>query len=517
MENNEIVLHPSQWKIHIVNANVTYCPWARSAGKTTGGIGPRYNHLRKAMPRSQSILFSDTYERIHDKLVPNIELFLQEKLKLQDGRDYVSFRKPPDHWQKPLIPIKKYDHVISFADGFAVCCVSASVEGSANSFNAQSAIIDEAKFIKEEKINTELLPALRGAKELFGHLPEYLSHWYFTDKWGENISWLLAKKNRCDQKLIQAVLSLEIKIQQWQLDAFSYSSSATQYKYLNKVNAYRKKLDAIKKDLVYYCESKPYENEPAVGKKYFRDKRRDLSELEYNVAILNLDPDTVVNTFYPALARVRHYHKIMTDTNEQQPLIAAMDYQWRITPMVVGQYGTLPGSIDQTFNIVNSIHTLHPQGGIKATVNAFCEYYKARNDKSVYYVYDHTATAKHSDSDSFKDIAVKAWLANDWNVIDIHMGQAPLHHTKHETIKKLMLLNKIMFNDIRAYYLLESMRNAGAITTGGITKKDKSKEKTAKNPVEQTDYSDAFDTLAIGVVEMNLVSSYKSSFADISM
>lgn len=517
MENNEIILHPSQWKIHLVNANVTYCPWARSAGKTTGGIGPRFDHLRKAMPRSQSILFSDTYERLKDKLVPNVELFFQEKLKLQDGRDYVSFKKPPDHWRKPIIPIKKFDHVISFSDGFAICCASAGVDGSANGYNAQSAVIDEAKFVKEDTINTELLPALRGAKELFGHLPEYLSHWYFTDKWGENISWILAKKKRYDEKLVQAVLSLELQVQQWQAEASKYSSTATQYKFLNKAETVRKKLDIIKKDLVYYCESKPYENEPAVGKKYFRDKRRDLSELEYNVAILNLDPDTVVNTFYPALARLRHYHKLMNDTTEEQPLIVAMDYQWKITPMVVGQWGTLPGRTEQTFNIVNALHTLHPDGGIKATISAYCEYYKTRNDKSVYYVYDHTATAKHSDIGSFKEIAVKAWLANDWNVIEIHMGQAPAHNTKHETIKKWMLVDKIMFNDVRAHFLLESMRNAGAITTGGITKKDKSKEKTAKNPVEQTDYSDAFDMLAMAVVEMNLVSSYQSNYADISM
>lgn len=502
MQSNEVILHPSQWKIHVVNANVTYCPWSRSAGKTTGGIGPRLNHLRKVMPRSQSIFYSDTYERIHDKLVPNIELFLQEKLKLIDGRDYVTFKKPPDHWKKPIIPIKKFDHVMSFADGFAVCCASAGVEGSANGYNAQSAIIDEAKFVKEETINTELLPALRGAKELFGHLPEYLSHWYFTDKWGEQIKWILAKKDKSNEKLMQAVLSLELQLQQQTANP--------------KTVALRKKLDLIKKDLVYYCESKPYENLPAVGKKFFRDRRRDLSELEFNVAILNLDPDSVVNTFYPALSRAKHYHKLMDDTTEEQPLIVAMDYQWKITPMVVGQWGILPGAVEETFNIVNSIHTLHPDGGIKATVNAFCEYYKTRADKCVYYEYDHTATAKHSDIDSFKDIAVKAWLANDWNVIEIHMGQAPAHNTKHETIKKWMLLNKIMFNDIRAHHVLVSIQNAGAITTGGITKKDKSKEKTAKNPIEQTDYSDAYDMLTMAVVEMKLVSSYQGSFADIS-
>jgi hypothetical protein len=48
----------------------------------------------------------------------------------------------------------------------------------------RAAIIDEAKYCNEEKIDTEVLPALRGAKEQFAHLPEYLSVWMFTDKFG---------------------------------------------------------------------------------------------------------------------------------------------------------------------------------------------------------------------------------------------------------------------------------------------------------------------------------------------
>src|SRR3954469_13143333 len=104
-----IDLLDSQALIRVINANVTYCAWPRGGGKTTRGIGPHIQHLSEIMPRSQVLLFSDTYERLFDRIVPNIVHFLQSKLYLVEGIDFVLFKKPPDHWTKPLIPLTKFD------------------------------------------------------------------------------------------------------------------------------------------------------------------------------------------------------------------------------------------------------------------------------------------------------------------------------------------------------------------------------------------------------------------------
>src|SRR5690242_12064016 len=98
-DTSVINLTKSQSLIHLVNAQTTYCVWARNSGKTSAGIGLPVLHLSEVMPRAQVLLYSDTFERLNDVLVPAI-------------------------------------------------------------LNAYAALVDETKFIKEKKINTELLPAV---------------------------------------------------------------------------------------------------------------------------------------------------------------------------------------------------------------------------------------------------------------------------------------------------------------------------------------------------------------------
>ena len=134
IDYKEVKLHDSQAMIQIINANTTYCAWARGGGKTGGGIGPRILRISEVMPRCQILLFSDTYERLETRIVPNIINFLQDKLGLVEDVDFVKYKKPPEHWAKPLIPLDKFEKVISFSSGMALCLVSLRVEGSANAF-----------------------------------------------------------------------------------------------------------------------------------------------------------------------------------------------------------------------------------------------------------------------------------------------------------------------------------------------------------------------------------------------
>jgi len=492
-------------------------------------IGDRIEQLNDAMPRSQIILFSDTFKRLEERIVPNILSYFINDADMIEGEDFVCYKKPPDFWTKPLIPLKDFEHVISFSSGMALCLASQAVPGSANAYNAQALIVDEAKYMEEPVINTEVLPALRGNKKLFGHLPEYRSHWYFTDKYGRNIKWLLAKKRLSNDKLAQAIITKQYEIFELQAKLETVSSSATKDKILDTIAAIETKLQVIRRNMVYFCEAEAYENLDVLGKKFYRDLKRDLTKNEYEISIENKDPEKVENTFYPTLSKKDHYHQLMNDTNEHQPLIVAMDYQWKITPMVIGQWGILPGKEEETFNIVNSVHTFHPffnkaeddevkPGSIKNTVQAFCDYYKDRADKTVYYAYDHTATGRHSDSPCFKDIAIEKWNENDWTVIEVVIGKAPEQHDKHEEIKPLLESNVIMFNDVRAWAVLKSIENTGAIKSGNKTKKDKSQEKKLNNdPVEQTDYSDAFDMLVWAVLVMQLVEAYQPGFVDMSV
>src|SRR5205085_7863602 len=103
--------------------------------------------------------------------------FISNEMGLKENHDYVRFKKPPDHWVKPLIQPGKFDRVVSFSTGFVLCCGASGEDGSVNGFNAQSAIIEETKFVNRKRIKSQLFKALRGGLKRFGHLPEYRSVW----------------------------------------------------------------------------------------------------------------------------------------------------------------------------------------------------------------------------------------------------------------------------------------------------------------------------------------------------
>src|SRR3954466_6235892 len=99
-------------------------------------------HLSEVMPRAQVLLYSDTFERLQDVLVPAILGFLENEAGLIEGEDFIKYKRPPDYWTRPLTPLDKFDKVISFRSGFCLCLASQKVSGSANGFNVYAAIVD---------------------------------------------------------------------------------------------------------------------------------------------------------------------------------------------------------------------------------------------------------------------------------------------------------------------------------------------------------------------------------------
>ena len=504
----QVTLHNSQALIQIINANVTYCAWPRAGGKTGGGIGPRLQYLSETMPRAQILLFSDTYERLVDRIIPNIIDFLQNKLKLVEGEDFVKYKKPPENWEKPLIPLDKFDRVISFATGTALCLVSLTVEGSANAYNAQAAIGDEIKFCDEEKIDTEVMPALRGAQKEFGHLPEYLSVWMFTDKYGPKIKWYLKKKKLVNQTAVEIVYALQMQIIALQNEiAANPDNQKLHFENSGMIRKYKEKLNRIRKHLVYYSDMKPYENLQTLGDFFFKRARRICkSEYMYNVAYLNHDPDKIEHTFYPTFDQQNKYKGII-DYDPLKPFIIAMDYNWRISPMPVAQISKIPGNNYTTLNFIDYLYELHPKG-IEDTIDSFCKKYEHHFTKEIHYICDHTAIGRTPTKRTFSDVVTQSFNQHGWRVIMHYTGDAPDHDIKFENIKKWLTQKSdyaIRVNEITCDQLIKSIEQSPAITSGGVTKKDKRTEKNINFPAEDSTHgSDAFDQVLWGIFELDV-------------
>ncbi|WP_438946750.1 hypothetical protein [Sediminibacterium sp.] len=501
----EINLNDSQADIQIVNANTTYALWPRSGGKTGGGIAPRILRLDKVMPRSQILIVSDTYERLETRIIPNVMNFFIEKFKLIEGVDFVKYKKPPENWTKPLVPLDRFERVISFPSGMALCLVSLAVEGSANAFNAQAAIFDETKFLKEADINTEVVPALRGAEDKYGHLPEYLSKWFFTDKWGD-VKWLLNKRKLVDKKAVDVVRVLQMEIFRLEKEAQSYVSPIYKRQYRDKIQAIETKINRIRKHLIFVSEMAPYENKQVVGEFYFKSQKRTCKKLEYDVAILNKDPDQIEQCYYPTFSSKNKYEGL-EDINATLPFIVAMDYNFRISPMPAAQLSRLPGNEIRTVNIVDYHYAENPKG-IEDTISSFCKTHENHQNKLVHYIFDHTAIGRSPIKTTFKDEVVKAFHSNKWDVIEHYIGDAPDHDVKHLALKRIyenMGEDAVMKNLVTCEMLIKSIEQTPAIIVNGVTKKDKRTEKDKNFPAaESTHGGDACDQLLWGLFEWGI-------------
>lgn len=518
----ETDLNRSQALLQLINPNIAYCLWPRAGGKTSGGIGPRILHLSEVMPRSQVLLFADTFERIEKVLLPSIENFLIEELGLIQEVDFVTHKKPPEHWTKPLFVPKKWDHVIAFATGFCLCEVSMSVPGSGNGFNAQAAIGDEVKYIDEKKFKSEVRPAIRGGKKLFGHLAEFQSIWFFSDKFpslGADIGWVLKKKKLVDQQTVDIIYTLKLTSIKLEQELESCESESSKYRKQKEIDEIEDMLRVLRKDLVYYSDALPYENIDVLGEKYFRDLQRDLTKYEYAVAIENLDPDRAIEPFYPNLSSW-HYYKGLQDYNPNKSLIIALDYQFAITPIVTAQFDRLPGSPYLTLNFISSLHALHDEGGQDKALEKWCDHFESHPNKIVYYIFDQTAVGRTPRGTTFKQYIVDALTLRGWAVIEVYTGDTPDHDIKFEILKKLMSRRAdgaIRMNETTNEYLKVAMEKTDAVLSGGKTKKDKTSEKSKKVPPEEsTHYPDAFDQIAYGALELQLIPWTDDSEIDIS-
>lgn len=505
MEPTVFNLLPTQGLLPMVNANTTYCLMQRGGGKTTC-IGQRIQHLDRVMSGSQILLFSDTYKRLQDRIVPNIINFWENKLKWVEGVDFVKYKKPPESFKQPIIKLDKFEHVITLSSGTSLCLVSLAVEGSANAYNASAAIGDEVKFCKEEQINTEIVPALRGEARRFGHLAEYMSIWMFTDKFGPNTKWLLQKRKLQNKQAIEMAKVMQLHVWNRQNDLYHAASTATIDKIKDEIHAYEEKLTRLRKNMVYVCEMQPYENKENLGEDYFKRAKRICTPYEFDVAILNLDPDKVEQAFYRAFSSSHKYFGI-NDYNHRLPFYIALDYNFKIVPMPVTQVAPLPGSVYNTINIVDEVFVKDPKG-ISDCINDFCDRYSQHVCKEVHYIFDHTAIGRTPIKTTFKHEVVKGFEQNGWMVHEHYIDQ-PDHDLKHLNINNWLEHDgehAIRVNADKCIYLIKSIEQSPAILRQGKTEKDKSTEKDNNFPQEEsTHFSDAFDMLLWGLIEHNLV------------
>ena len=509
----------SQWLSRVIRAIVEYWIIGRGGGKTKGIIAPRIIDLVHEMPRSKGVFLTPTYKgALVNTLPPVIEGWNESKY--YENIHYVIGKKPLKHFELPLVPPLSWEHTISWYNGSCMVMVSQDRSGSSNGTSVDWIIVDEAKLINKERMDTELMPALRGNRQHFGHLASHHSILYVTDMpTGIMGKWILDKDKDVNPQLTYGIKTTYAEIRHY---ISEYKKKKTpKWKKENirrEIDKLKFKLNALRKKAVFYFEASALDNIDILGLDYFERQKRDLPDLVFRTNILNKRLLRSENGFYSDLSDVHLYTDYSTQEMgnigiglksqkskdsrddhdlQQMPLILSSDPGARINTLVIAQpYG---GDL----RVINAMHVKAPLK-VKHLVKKFNDYYRFVTERKIVFYYDHTFIGKHGVGDNYKDDWDKQLKRAGWQVTWVYLGATPDPDKRFQLWANTFDMDNldyptIQFNKINCENLLISMQLAPVKEGLRGFQKDKSSERDANvHDEDATDYSDSMDILLWG-------------------
>lgn len=513
----DITIAKPHMLMRLVRPNNGFVAASRGAQKTTR-IAPFYlNDCIKEMPGTLGCLVGPDYEHLEKNTLNPLFNALQE-LGYEDGVHYTARVRPPDDWDKPLVKVvtKNYDKIYTFLNGTQLMEISMMKAGTANGQSFQFGLFDETKLYNEEQLKSSVYKAFRGTPlvtKLYGKNSLFLSKLHLTDKYAspDKVNWILDKKKLNDYNKINVIIQLELHLQL--LNAQYDRAGINQRKRLQLyINAVEVRLHNLRKDLTFYVEANHEDVIKVLGKEdgeiWLNNQKMNSKPYEFSVAIENKDPDRPEDGFYPDFDRQKHVHSLY-DYEATLPIILGADYQHSVAPIKLAQISKLPDADRLSLNYFDEVYTLAPQG-LDEAVEAFCERYKNHIRRTIFYVFDQTATGKRMNAKKYKETVIDILRKHKWNVVEVYIGQQPQHYDKYKDTKTWLKEEDPKALPIRinskCQKSIKSIEGAAAITdTRGETKKNKTYENTTKYPhldqSETTHYSDVFDMINDAVLK----------------
>lgn len=210
MAIRDVYMNPKQQQIYFAGAREIRVRAARRFGKTDGVAGPQAGRVVQSMPRGVGIWCGNSNRQLLARTAPATLSAMQRFWGLQEGRHYW-WGQPPKQLgiPRPIITPKDWSKCITFYNGFVWHLVSMETRGSANSLTVNYILIDEARFIKKEKLDSEVRPTLSGVTHPLGDPafsdanPWYKGTLYISDAGlSTKESWLEKEEEKCDEPIV---------------------------------------------------------------------------------------------------------------------------------------------------------------------------------------------------------------------------------------------------------------------------------------------------------------------------
>ena len=195
-----------QQRIYYAGARHIRVRAARRFGKTDGVAGPQIGRVVQSMPRGVGIWCGNSNRQLLARTAPATLSAMQRFWGMQEGRHYWWGRPPAKLGiPKPIIAPKDWSKCITFYNGFVWHLVSSKSIASANSLTVNYIAVDEARFIKKEKLDAEVMPTLSGVTHPLGDEafsdanPWYKGTLFISDAGlSTRESWMEKEEAKCD-------------------------------------------------------------------------------------------------------------------------------------------------------------------------------------------------------------------------------------------------------------------------------------------------------------------------------
>lgn len=230
----------------------------RGSGKTTTEGGEQYRCMVQ-MPRSRGFIASSTYAQLLNATLPAVEMKWGE-MGLIEGDDYVIGKRPPLGFTKCLDEPRRYENVISFANGRRIQLMSMDRPDLQRGGTYTDGAADEAALISHEHVTKVLIPSLRGFVREFNTPLRGMFRAYTSIPWKPSGYWSL---------------DYEFKAQS-------------------------------QPDMYHWEEANAFDNIDVLGKDYLDRLETELPYLEFLVEVMNQRVKKVADAFYHKFDAERH-------------------------------------------------------------------------------------------------------------------------------------------------------------------------------------------------------------------
>jgi hypothetical protein len=512
---NQIYLGPTQAKFLLANTKEMYFFAGRGIGKTKVLAKYERDNMH-SMPRCSRMMLAPNYRKLMTDLVAPLVRTWEEMGYKRDKHFVIGKSDIPQKngWKDPYIAPEKTarEFMIHWYTGAAIRMTSLDRKVTNNGTETDGITADEMKLLPEDLFN-ETIKTNRGNDRYFEHLPEHHSIVGFSDKYftTKGSDWILKKRLLANNDRTNKIIKMQLAIN----DAIAAKSNPA------SIATAQKLITALRMKCVSVFEASTLENLPNIGVRYIEQMKRNMSPLEFRMAIMNEDVAKIEGGFYPLLDEDRHgyyadnYSRIDnlqydfaqiakrsceddSDHAQGRPLDISVDWGGSINTMVVAQ--TMPNNV---FKVINEFYT-SPTETMHALIVKFTSYYEKRVDKAVTMYYDPSGNNARADSnETYAQEFSRLLRESGWKVTIVNnVTTNPHYHDKH------LLFQNILSEEDPTYPKFRMNRNNCKFTWISMLKaplkqgrkdgfeKDKSSEKNKNFDQRQaTHFSDAVDII----------------------